>query len=67
MVKAQNASHTISAYTDEGGNFALHGVPAGTYQVTITPDAETGYDAITEDNVEVVQGEAKELEIIYLE
>ncbi|MBO2543456.1 DUF4382 domain-containing protein [Salegentibacter sp. BDJ18] len=67
LVKAQNASHTISAYTDEDGNFALHGVPAGTYKVIVTPDAETGYDAITEDNVEVVQGEAKDLETIYLE
>ncbi|PKD21518.1 carbohydrate-binding protein [Salegentibacter salinarum] len=67
LVKAQNASHTISAYTDEGGNFALHGVPAGTYQVTITPDAETGLEMVPVDNVEVVQGEAKDLEIIYLE
>ncbi|PRX40807.1 DUF4382 domain-containing protein [Salegentibacter salegens] len=67
LVKAQNASNTISAYTDEGGNFALHGVPAGTYQVTITPDAETGLEMITEDNVEVEQGEVNDLQTIYLE
>ncbi len=67
LVKAQNATHIISAYTDENGNFALHGVPAGTYQVTITPDAETGLETIPVDNVEVVQGEANDLETIYLE
>ena len=67
LVKAQNASHIISAYTDESGNFALHGVPAGTYQVTITPDEETALEMVTEDNVEVEQGETKDLETIYLE
>lgn len=67
LVKAKNASHTISAYTDESGNFVLHGVPAGTYQVTITPEAETGLEMETVDNVEVEEDDAKDLETIYLE
>lgn len=67
LVKAQNASHTISAYTDEGGNFVLHGVAAGTYQVTITPDAETGREMVSVDNIKVEEGETNDLETIYLE
>ncbi|WP_231563301.1 DUF4382 domain-containing protein [Salegentibacter sp. Hel_I_6] len=67
LVKAQSASHIISAYTDESGNFVLHGVPAGTYQVTITPDAETGLEAKDKDNVKVGEGGAVDLETIYLE
>jgi len=67
LVKAQSGSHTISAYTDESGNFTLHGVPEGTYQVTITPDDESGWEIITKDNVKVEDGEANELETIYLE
>ncbi len=67
MVKAQNASHTISAYTDESGNFVLHGVPAGVYQVTVTPDAETGLETISMDNVTVEEDVAVDLETIYLE
>ncbi|TDN88094.1 uncharacterized protein DUF4382 [Salegentibacter sp. 24] len=67
LVKAQNASHTISAYTDATGNFVLHGVPAGTYQVTITPAAETGLDVVPVNNVEVEEDSAIDLETIYLE
>ena len=67
LVKAQNASHTISAYTDESGNFILHGVPAGTYKVTVTPDAETGLETISMDNVTVEEDVAVDLETIYLE
>lgn len=67
LVKAQNASHTISAYTDESGNFVLHGVPAGVYQVTVTPDAETGLETISMDNVTVEEDVAVDLETIYLE
>jgi len=67
LVKAQSASHTISAYTDESGNFVLHGVPAGTYKVTVTPDAETGLEARDEENVKVEENAAVDLETIYLE
>lgn len=67
LVKAQNASYTISAYTDEAGNFVLHGVPAGTYKVTVTPDAETGLEVKTIDNVKVEEDTPVDLETIYLE
>lgn len=67
LVKAQNASHTISAYTDESGNFVLHGVPAGTYKVTITPDAETGLEPKFEEDVVVEEDAAVDLKTIYLE
>jgi hypothetical protein len=67
LVKAKNASHTISAYTDSSGNFVLHGVPAGTYQVTVTPDEDTGLEMKSMDNVEVAEDDAIDLETIYLE
>lgn len=67
LVKAQNASHTISAYSDESGNFVLHGVPAGTYQVTVIPDSETGLETKSIDNVAVEEDASVDLETIYLE
>ena len=67
LVKAQNASHTISAYTDESGNFVLHGVPAGTYQVTVTPEAAAGLEVINKDNIEVEEDADVDIETIYLE
>lgn len=57
----------ISAYADENGVFMLNGVPAGTYRVTITPSAESGYAGAIVDNVEVVNGEVTDIGTIELE
>ncbi|MDT0676419.1 DUF4382 domain-containing protein [Autumnicola musiva] len=67
LVKAQNASNTISAYTDANGNFTLHGVPAGTYKVTITPDVASNLPTIEENNVVVEAGSSVNLDTIFLE
>lgn len=66
-VKATNGSHTISAYTDEAGEFALHAVPAGTYKVTITPDEESGYNQIVVNDVVVEEDGTTDLETVFLD
>lgn len=67
LVKATSGSTTISAYTDEEGEFALHGVPAGTYKVTITPDEESGYNEIIENDVVVEEDGTADLETVFLD
>ena len=48
----------VSAYTDANGNFQINGIPAGTYSLTLTPDAASGLSAVTISNVIVVNGQA---------
>ena len=67
LVRAQNASTTISAYTDTEGNFKLHGVPAGTYKVTVIPDVASNLPTIEKDNVVVEANGTTNLETIFLE
>ncbi|MCP9199176.1 DUF4382 domain-containing protein [Gramella sp. GC03-9] len=43
----------ISAYTDSEGNFSLNGVPAGTYDLVVTPEADAGISVFTITDVEV--------------
>ncbi|AJR03030.1 DUF4382 domain-containing protein [Siansivirga zeaxanthinifaciens] len=53
----------ISAYTDENGDFALWGVPAGTYEITITPLDETSdYGSTSLEGVVVTNGSIKTLD-----
>lgn len=48
----------ISAYTDETGAFALWGVPAGTYEVVISPvNEDSDYSEVSVENVVVANGE----------
>ncbi len=58
---------TISAYADEIGAFVLSGVPAGTYNVIFTPDAESAYTETTVENVVVVNGEITDIGIVELD
>lgn len=67
VVRAKNAANDISAYTDAAGNFVLHGVPAGTYQVTVTSEASLGIPVKTVNNVVVTSGANVELEAIFLQ
>ena len=46
----------VSAYTNSEGIFHLHGIPAGTYTVTLTPDPESTFSPLIIENVEVVNG-----------
>lgn len=50
--------NVVSAYADATGNFQINGIPAGTYSVTLTPDATSGLSSKIIDNVVVVNGQA---------
>jgi hypothetical protein len=52
----------ISANTDENGHFALWGVPAGTYNLVINPDASSAYAETIVEGVTVVNGEITVIE-----
>lgn len=67
LVTATNASYSISAYTNENGEFALYGVPEGTYQITVVTDPISGLDPITMDNVVVDDDETTDIETLFLE
>ena len=61
LVTADNGSETISAYTDSMGKVVLHGVPEGTYTVTIEPEIGAGFEIMTLVDVEVLQGQVTAL------
>lgn len=67
VVRARNAANDISAYTDADGKFSLHGVPAGTYQVTVTSSEASGIPVKTVPNVVVESGATKDLETVFLQ
>ena len=67
LVVATNGTTTVSAYTDAEGNFELHGLPAGTYMVTVTPDVALGLSASVVNNVAVAAGAETDLEVVFLE
>ncbi len=67
MASVQVGDDTISTFTNENGVFVLNGVPAGTYDVTITPDAESGYGDVVLNDVVVVNGEITDVGTIELE
>lgn len=67
VIKATNATTTVSAYTDANGAFVLNGVPEGVYRVTVTPAVASGLASKTVNNVEVTTGSTVDLETIYLE
>ena len=52
---------TVSAYTNTDGDFALNGVPAGTYDVKITPQISSGLTVYTVSDVEVRPNETTDL------
>lgn len=46
----------VSAFTNSEGVFHLHGIPAGTYTVTLTPDVASTFPPLLIENVVVVNG-----------
>lgn len=67
LIELKNASTTISAYANDQGEFALHGVPAGTYQLTVTPSAESGISAVIQDDIVVEENSTLDLGTIFME
>jgi hypothetical protein len=67
MVSVDVDGQTRSTYTDEEGAFLLNGIPEGIYEVTITPDEDSGYAVTTVSDVEVINGQITDVGLITLE
>lgn len=67
VVTATSLHAEVSAHTDADGNFELHGLPAGTYLITVTPNNGSGLQVAMVNNVQVEQRTTVDLEPIYLE
>lgn len=68
LVTATKDSVEIAAYTTpDTGAFLLYGVPAGTYQVTVTPDSTSGFAPVVVEDVVVEKGAIKDMGSISLE
>ncbi|MDR5591255.1 DUF4382 domain-containing protein [Christiangramia sp. SM2212] len=61
LVKITDGSITISAYTDASGNFALNGVPAGTYDLEVVPEVASGLTVFAVSDVEVKPNETTDV------
>ena len=57
MASVTSNSVTISSYTNDQGVFYLHGLPNGTYTVTLTADPSLGITPLVVENVVVTNGE----------
>lgn len=66
-VTAQNGTTKATAYTDGEGDFQIHGLPAGTYKITVTPAEGSGLNVIERTDVVIEEGEVTDLETIYLD
>ncbi|MCH4822348.1 DUF4382 domain-containing protein [Gramella lutea] len=61
LVVLTGESTTVSAYTDEEGNFSLNGVPAGVYSLEVIPEADANLDTYAIGTVEVKPNETTDL------
>ena len=61
LVKLSNANVSISAYTDAEGKFALNGVPAGTYNLEVIPEAASNLNIYAMNGIEVKPNETTDL------
>lgn len=66
LASVQVGNQTVSAYTNAEGVFHLHGIPAGTYQVTITPEVLSGVGVSVVQNVTVTNGNITNMGVISL-
>lgn len=60
-------SEEVSAFADEAGVFFIHGLPAGTYTLTLTPDPTSQLNPQMIENVIVVNEETTDIGTISLE
>jgi len=47
----------VTTYTNANSAFMLHGLPAGSYTLTVTPDILSGLSSFTVQNVTVINGQ----------
>ena len=66
LVTAKGPAAEASAYTNAEGEFELHGIPAGTYLITVTPPDGSGLKVYTDNGVTVKEDEILNLgEIVF--
>ena len=65
-VSATNSETEATTFTDADGNFLIAGLPAGSYEVTIVPDPDSGLTEATVSDVIVTVGEITDLGEIIL-
>ncbi|MFD2832163.1 DUF4382 domain-containing protein [Gramella sp. AN32] len=66
LVRIENSNITISAYTNAEGEFSLNGVPAGTYKLTVIPEANSLLNTYVIDEIEVKANSVTEVEVVTL-
>ena len=57
----------VSAFTNENGVFYLHGIPGGTYALTISPEIDSNIPPVVIENVIVTNGEITDVGVISIE
>jgi len=67
MVSIEVDGEIRSTYTNENGLFVLNGIPAGVYEVTVTPDESSGYAETLLSDIEVVNGLITDVGLVTLE
>ena len=67
LVEAANGIATVSAYTDENGEFYLVGLDSGSYTVSVIPDVNSGFETQVFENVNVIVGESTNIGTIVFE
>lgn len=61
LVTASNGLDEINTFTDVNGFFRLSAVPNGTYDITLTPDADANLQTVVIEGVVVINGEVTQL------
>ena len=61
MASVTVGDQLITANTNDQGVFVLHGIPSGTYTVTLTAAPDLAVEPIVIENVIVVNGEITNL------
>lgn len=67
LASVQVGDVVVTAYADELGVFQLNGIPAGTYEVKLTPEEGSGKAEKIITGVAVVNGEIKDIGNVALE
>ena len=60
QISIVNETEHMATFTDSEGNFMLKGIPAGNYNIQITPDAKSGFSEMIMNNVNVTIGNITE-------
>ena len=66
LVAVTVGNTTVTTYTDANGVFVLHGLPQGSYTVTVTPEILSGLPIRIVQNVAVTNGQVTDMGLLNL-